>query len=122
MIMADEAIQTDHRELPVWHKARDLVAMVYKMTGSFPEAERFGLTMRMRRSAVAVVSAIAEAYGRRSERRRERSLDLARGSAFELETQLILSGDLGFAYDVEKEIAAVHQVIEELDALSGGES
>ena len=117
--MADETTQTDHRELPVWQKARELVKMVYKMTGTFPEAERFGLTMRMRRSAVAVVSAIAEAYGRRGERRRERSLDLARGSAFELETQLILSGDLGFAYDVEKEIAAVHHVIEELDALTG---
>ena len=120
--MADESIQTDHRELPVWHKARELVKMVYKTTGNFPESERFGLTMRLRRSAVAVVSAIAEAYGRRSERRRERSLDLARGSAFELETQLILAGDLGFAYDVEKEIAAVHHVIEELDALSGDES
>ncbi len=117
--MADEATQTDHRELPVWHKARELVKMVYKMTGNFPEAERFGLTMRMRRCAVAVVSAIAEAYGRRSESRRGRSLDLARGSAFELETQLILAGDLGFAYEVEKEIAAVHNVIEELDALSG---
>ncbi len=102
----------------MWHKARELVKMVYKITGSFPEAERFGLTTRMRRSAVAVVSAIAEAHGRRGERRRERSLDLARGSAFELETQLILSSDLGFAYDVEKEIAAVHRVIEELDALT----
>ncbi len=120
--MANESTQTDHRESPAWQEARELVAMVYKMTGSFPEAERFGLTMRMRRSAVAVVSAIAEAHGRRGERRRERSLDLARGSAFELETQLILSGDLGFAYEVEKEIAAVHQVIEELDALANGES
>ncbi len=116
--MADESTQTDHRELPVWHKARELVKMVYKTTGNFPESERFGLTMRLRRSGVAVVSAIAEAYGRRGERRRERSLDLARGSAFELETQLILAGDLGFAYDVEKEIAAVHHVIEELDALT----
>ncbi len=120
--MAGESIQTDYRELPVWHKARELVKMVYKITGNFPEAERLGLTMRLRRSAVAVVSAVAEAYGRRGERRRERSLDLARGSAFELETQLILAGDLGFAYDVEKEIAAVHHVIEELDALTNDES
>ncbi len=116
--MASESIQTDYRELPAWHKARELVKMVYRITGNFPESERLGLTMRLRHSAVAVVSAIAEAYGRRGERRRKRSLDLARGSAFELETQLILSGDLGFAYDVEKEIAAVHHVIEELDALA----
>ena len=117
--MADESKQTDHRELPAWHKARELVKMVYKITDSFPEAERFGLTTRMRCSAVAVVSAIAEAHGRRSEGRREHSLDLARGSAFELETHLILSGDLGFAYDVEKEITVVHDVIEELEALTG---
>ncbi len=121
MMMADETPQPDHRELPVWHKARELVKMVYRMSGRFPESERFGLTMRMRRSAVAVVSAIAEAYGRRGERQRERSLNLARGSAFELETQLILSGDLGFAYDVEKEIAAVHQVIELLEIPSNDE-
>ncbi len=121
-MMAGDDVQTDHHDLPVWHSARRLVKMVYKMTGSFPESERFGLTMRMRRSAVVVVSTISEAYGRRGEQHRERSLDLARGSAFELETQLILAGDLGFAYDVEKEIAAVHHVIEELDALSGDES
>ncbi len=112
---AEQDIQPDHRELPVWLKARELVKMVYNLSGKFPESERFGLTMRMRRSAVAVVSAIAEAYGRRGERRRERSLNMARGSAFELETQLILSGDLGFAYDVEKEIVAVRQVIELLE-------
>jgi four helix bundle protein len=116
--MAEQSTQTDHRELPVWHNARELVKMVYKMTGRFPESERFGLTMRMRRCAVAIVSAIAEAYGRRAERRRERSLDLARGSAFELETQLVLAGDLGFAYNVDKEIAAVHDVIEQLDELT----
>jgi four helix bundle protein len=113
--------QTDRENLPAWRRARELVKMIYKMTASFPEGERFGLTMRMRRSAVAVISGIAEACGSREQRPHERSLDIARGSAYELESLLIIAGDLGFAYAVAEEIEAVHKLMKELDSLIDGE-
>ncbi len=103
--------------MPAWRRARELVKMVYKMTASFPEGERCGLTMRMRRSAVAAISGIAEACGCRGQRPHEHTLDMARGSAYELESLLIIAGDLGFAYTVGEEIEAVHKLMEELDSL-----
>ena len=86
-----------YRDLHAWQESRALVQMVYWLTKSFPDQERFGLTQQLRRSAVSVPSNIAEGYGRGSRRDYVRFLNTARGSLFEAETQLILSLDLGFA-------------------------
>lgn len=83
------------RDLNVWKKSRALVADVYRASESFPRREIFGLTAQLRRAAVSVPSNIAEGKGR-SDRDFARFLLQARGSLWELETQLELARNLGF--------------------------
>ncbi|MGD9310241.1 MAG: four helix bundle protein [Desulfosarcina sp.] len=88
-----------YKELKVWQKAYDLCLLIYKMTNSFPPDERYGLTAQARRSAVSVPSNIAEGYGRKTTADYVRMLYIAYGSLCELETQIMLSGDLGYLTD-----------------------
>jgi len=74
-----------------------LVKNVYLLTDKFPSTERFGLTSQMRRSSVSVPSNIAEGHGRLTDKGLRVFLAQARGSLFELETQILLSTELGFA-------------------------
>lgn len=85
-----------YRDLVAWQRARELVRLVYQLTGNFPGSERFGLVSQMRRAAVGVLSNITEGYGRGSRPDYLRFLRIARGSLFELESQAIVSVDLGF--------------------------
>ena len=75
----------------------DLVKLVYKLTMEFPREELFGIVAQMRRCAVSIPSNIAEGYGRLYAKETVRFLSVALGSASELETQLILSKEQGFA-------------------------
>jgi four helix bundle protein len=94
----------NYKELKVWQKAYQLCLEVYKMTKGFPKEERYGLTSQIRRSAVSVPSNIAEGYGRKTTPEYIRSLYFAYGSNCELETQISLSGDLGYVKTQEKEM------------------
>ena len=85
-----------HKDLIVWQKAMELVLEVYKATKTYPREELFGLASQMRRAVVSIPSNIAEGYGRIHTRETERFLSISLGSACELETQLILSKDLGY--------------------------
>ncbi|MCR9074626.1 MAG: four helix bundle protein [bacterium] len=93
--MGNRAVQS-YQDLAAWQEARVLVRMVYEMSKTFPADERFGLVSQIRRCAVSVPSNIAEGYGRGSRNDYSRFLRIARGSLFEIETQLILASDLGF--------------------------
>ncbi|KAA6456065.1 four helix bundle protein [Acidobacteria bacterium AB60] len=84
------------RDLNVWQKAMELAAVVYRLTQRFPREEAFGLTSQLRRSAVSIPSNIAEGHGRMNPREFKYFLLIARGSNCELQTQLELSGVLGF--------------------------
>ncbi len=84
------------RDLIAWQKAMQLARKVYQATEVMPKSERFGLIVQMRRAAVSVPSNIAEGHGRQSRVDYLRFLKVARGSLMELQTQLILSEDLGF--------------------------
>jgi four helix bundle protein len=86
----------DFRRLDVWNRAHQLTLSIFNATGSFPSSERFGLVAQMRRSAVSIPSNIAEGAGRSSRRDYARFLDIAVGSAHELDYQLQLSRDLGY--------------------------
>ena len=82
--------------LHVMEHARELALQVYRATSQFPSAERFGLTAQMRRSAISIGSNIAEGCGRQGDRELVRFLQMALGSASELEFQAKIAEDLGF--------------------------
>ncbi len=85
-----------YKELQVWHKGMLLAQSVYRLTGNFPQEERYGLVAQMRRAAVSVPSNIAEGQARQGTREFLQFLSHASGSLAELETQLVLSENLGF--------------------------
>lgn len=86
----------DFRDLKVWEKAHQLAVDLYASTQLFPREEIYGLTSQLRRSAISVPSNIAEGCGRDGDRDLARFLQIAMGSASELEYQLLLAHDLGF--------------------------
>ena len=86
----------DYRQLRVWQHAHQIALDVYRATASFPKAERYGLTSQIRRAASSVPSNIAEGCGRGSGPDFARFLQIATGSANEVDYQLLLTRDLGF--------------------------
>lgn len=84
----------DFRQLKVWEKAHLLTMAVYHITGAFPREETYGLVSQMRRAAASIPSNIAESCGRDGDAELSRFCSLARGSASELEYQLLLARDL----------------------------
>ena len=89
------------RDLIVWQKAYQLTREVYAITKRFPQEETYGLAQQMRRAAVAIPSNIAEGYGRQSSKEYRQFLSVAYGSLCELETQYLLSVDLGYTSSIE---------------------
>ena len=85
-----------HRDLLVWQEGMSLVKLVYQCTADFPKEEVFGLTSQMRRAAVSIPSNVAEGAARNGKREFIQFPGIARGSLSELETQVIISRDLGF--------------------------
>ena len=86
----------NYKDLIVWQKSYELCLKIYRLTSKFPNEERYGLTSQIRRSAVSIPSNIAEGYGRKTTVDYIRMLYISYGSVCELETQIILAGDLGF--------------------------
>jgi four helix bundle protein len=74
-----------------------MTTAVYKLTSSFPSSERFGLTNQLRRASVSVASNIAEGYGRSTKGEYLQFLGHARGSNYEVPTQLVIANNLGFS-------------------------
>lgn len=85
-----------YKNLTLWTKSITLVTKVYKLTASFPDKERFNLISQINRAAVSVPSNIAEGAGRNSDKEFKQFLAIAHASSFELETQLIISYNLGY--------------------------
>jgi four helix bundle protein len=85
-----------YQDLIAWQKAISLVKKVYEVTGSFPQKETFGLTSQMRRSAVSIPSNIAEGQGRSTRGEFHQFLGHARGSLYELETQVVIASELQY--------------------------
>lgn len=104
----------DYKELDIWIQARVLVKTVYVLTKSFPKDEQFSLTSQVRRCVISIPSNIAEGCGRQSNKETIHFLQIARGSLFELETQLILAEDLNYISDIDivlKEIERVKKLL-----------
>lgn len=107
------------RDLVVWQRSMQLTIAVYGLTREFPSDERFGLTSQIRRSAVSVPSNIAEGQGRSNVGEFKQFLSIARGSNYELQTQLELAKALkmGQADLVDSAVNMSHEVGKMLYAL-----
>jgi len=90
-----------HKDLEAWKNSIDLVSEIYKITSTFPKEELYSLVSQIRRSAVSIPSNIAEGSGRNHYKEYIQFLHIALGSIAELETQLIISSNLGF---INKEV------------------
>jgi len=84
----------DFRNLAVWLKAHQLTLVVYKVTQTFPRDELYGLTGQIRRSCASIPANIAEGCGRSGQAELARFLQIAMGSASELEYHILLARDL----------------------------
>ncbi len=84
------------KELKVWQKGRSFVKEIYLASSKFPPEERYALTSQMKRAVVSIPSNIAEGAWRETAKEFARFLNIANGSAFELETQIYLAFDLEF--------------------------
>ncbi len=84
------------RDLIAWQKGMALTVALYRITTQMPPSEQYGLTAQMRRAAVSIPSNIAEGFGRQKRPDLLRFLRIARGSLMELQTQMILTQQLGF--------------------------
>jgi len=94
-----------HKRLEVWKKAIELTVLIYKITDSFPELERFGLISQMRRAVNSIASNIAEGAARQTKKEFAQFLHNAQGSLSELDTQNIIAKRLGYlSEDVFKKV------------------
>jgi len=100
-----------YRELSVWQRSIELTVALYKLTGAFPREELFGLTSQLRRASVSIASNIAEGYGRASRGEYRNFLGIARGSALEVQTQLVVARALD--YGDPNQIAAAEKLADD---------
>lgn len=84
------------KELLIWQKGLSLVKQIYQVTKSFPREEVYGIVAQMKRSAVSVPSNIAEGFRRRHSKEFKQFLNIGLGSLAELETQVLISGELSY--------------------------
>ena len=104
----------DYQELIAWQKAMDLAQEVYACTQGLPKEEIYGLTSQIRRAAVSIPSNLAEGASRAGPKEFMQFLHIARGSASELETQLLLAERIGYASggkELLAKLAGVKQLI-----------
>jgi len=113
----------DFKKLEIWNNGIELVKQVYKLSGSFPSEERFGLTSQITRAVVSIPSNIAEGCSRNSEIEFKRFLEIAIGSLFEVQTQLIIAKELNFLEEsdsseieilLEKEARMINSLISKI--------
>lgn len=98
----------DFRGLKVWEKAHQLTLLIYRESKNFPNEEKYALTSQLRRSAASVPTNLAEGCGRGPDREFSRFVQVAMGSASEVEYLLLLCHELGYLED------EVHQQLDEL--------
>ena len=103
--MGDESSRSgpprSYQNLDVWRDGIALVGDIYRLTGAWPREEKFGLTSQIRRAAVSVPSNIAEGWGRHKRGEFDQFLRYARGSLFEVDTQLLIAAEIGITTEAE---------------------
>ena len=109
---------TDFKQLKVWRKAHEMTLSTYRITAEFPKEELYGLTSQLRRSAASIGANIAEGCGRRSDGEMCRFLQIARGSASEVEYHFLLARDLHLL--TEKSFQVLTRQADELQRMLTG--
>ncbi|MUP46330.1 four helix bundle protein [Gramella sp. BOM4] len=101
------------KDLEIWKYSREFCKEIYEVTQAFPETEKFGLVMQLRRGCVSIPSNIAEGASRKSNKDFDRFLEIALGSCFEVETQLLISNDLDVIddFDLKKLQSKISSII-----------
>jgi four helix bundle protein len=107
-----------YRDLVVWQKSIELAKLLYQLTAKFPSEEKFGLISQIRRAVVSVSSNLAEGQARNTTGEFIQFISYAEGSAAELDTQLYLSVELGFA--TTEDAAPIFSIIEEIRRMLNG--
>ena len=105
----------DFRKYSIWSIATDFATDIYGLTAQFPNKERFGLASQMQRAAISIPSNIAEGSSRKSECEFIHFLEIALGSAFELETQLIIANHIEYIEDIK-----TTQLLDKLHSIQRG--
>jgi four helix bundle protein len=100
-----------HYSLEAWKASRALVKHIYELTRAYPQEELYGLTAQIRRAAVSIPSNLAEGAARTGRREFAQFINIANGSLSELETQLLLSADLGY-------LDPKHEIFSQVDHVS----
>ena len=106
---------SSHKDLDIWKRSIDLVVETYKITATFPDSEKFGLTNQMRRASVSVPSNIAEGSARKSSKEYLQFLYISQGSLSELDTQYIIAERLKYCNTIDH----VFQEIKSLKLMIG---
>ncbi|OHB22858.1 MAG: four helix bundle protein [Parcubacteria group bacterium RIFCSPLOWO2_01_FULL_48_18] len=108
------------KDLFVWQKSIELVVLTYKITKEFPQEEKYGLAVQMRRAAISIPSNIAEGHMRRTIKDFKQFLTIARGSCAELETQTIIASNLTYiTHEVyQLSVSKIEEVSKMLASLS----
>lgn len=101
-----------YRDLEVWRQSMDLVKRIYQVTQKFPSDERFGLTNQLRRASVSIPSNLAEGHARFGSGEFSRFISIAMGSVAEVETQILLSSELGH---IKEDLSG--ELLADLDAI-----
>jgi four helix bundle protein len=104
----------DHKDLEVWKKSMDLVETIHKLTQTFPDSEKFGLTSQMRRSAVSIPSNIAEGSARKGDKELIHFLPITLGSLSELDTQYTIAVRINYTSkeeNIENQINDVKKLL-----------
>ena len=104
-----------YRDLIVWQKSMDVETLIYKLVKQFPDDEKFGLISQIKRSSVSVPSNIADGYGRNYTKDYIRFLNIARGSLYEMQTQLQVALNLDFI--VEEDLNEINSLSVEVEKM-----
>lgn len=89
------------RKLKIWKDSIELATEIYNLTNQYPKSEMYGITSQIRRSVVSISSNIAEGAGRQSQKEFVQFLNIAKGSCYELETQLFISKNIKYLSEAD---------------------
>ena len=100
------------KDLKFWQLSRVFCKDIYDITARFPESEKFGLMSQLRRASISIPSNIAEGASRKTNKDFSRFLTMSLGSCYEVETQLLISHDLGFLS--EEHLSKLHKTLTQI--------